>query len=146
MAAIVIVVVSVFSNKTAQMIFVQDDDMVEQFLATISCPSLRDAVLPRAAVRSSDRFHAKRSDGIPNLGSKYSITIMDQILVLARDITQKHATTSIHTPFTQRKGLCQKARQVFRNVLALFLVAFSALGSTLAGMLGPWPVGSSARF
>ena len=64
------------------MIFVQDDDVVEQFLATISCPSLRDAVLPRASVRSSDRFHTKRSNGVSHLDAEDLITIMDQMLVM----------------------------------------------------------------
>ena len=77
-----IVITGVFSNKTAQMILVQHDDVVKQFAPAIMNPAFRDAILPGRTERSLNRFHAKRSDGIPNLGSKYSIMIMDQILVM----------------------------------------------------------------
>ena len=115
MAPIVIVVVSVFSNKTAQMILVQHDDVVEQFAATISCPSLRDAVLPRAAVRSSDRFHAKRSGGIPNLGSKYSITIMDQILVM--DLEWEGLSKLLDYPRRSRVSRCIHVNDLTPSVI-----------------------------
>jgi hypothetical protein len=114
MAAIVVVVVSVFSKKAAQMIFAQDDDVVEQFAATISCPSLSDAVLPRASVRSSNRFYTQRSDGIPNLGSKDSITIMNQVLVF--DLERERLTQLLAYPCRSRMSSCVGMNDVAPSV------------------------------
>jgi hypothetical protein len=58
------VVSKVVSPKPAQMIFVQRDDMVEQFVPRAAHPALRHAVLPRT---TNARAHWFESTGLQEL-------------------------------------------------------------------------------
>src|SRR6516225_10194245 len=52
--AIVVVILEIISNQPAEMGFVEDDHVVQQFPPTTSHPTLRHAVLPGTAISCSD--------------------------------------------------------------------------------------------
>src|SRR5437870_13701476 len=53
-----VIVTDVIAKQPAQVIFIEDDDMVQQFPAAASDPALRDAILPGTAKAGSDQLAA----------------------------------------------------------------------------------------
>ncbi len=54
-SSVVMVVANVVGEKSLQVKLIENDDMIQQVAPTTLDPSLRDAVLPRAPERSSNR-------------------------------------------------------------------------------------------
>ena len=54
MNTVLVIVKDVITNQPAQVIFIQDDHMVQQFPAAASDPALRDSILPGTPKSGSD--------------------------------------------------------------------------------------------
>jgi hypothetical protein len=57
MRSIFVVVGKVFTEQPFQMPFIERDDVIQQFSAAATHPTLRDAILPGTCERSPDRTH-----------------------------------------------------------------------------------------
>src|SRR5262249_49233563 len=57
--AVLVIVTDVIANQTAQVIFIQDDHMVQQFPAAAPDPALRDSILPGTSKAGSDQLAAQ---------------------------------------------------------------------------------------
>ena len=59
MDTVLVIVKDVITNQPAQVIFIQDDHMVQQFRAAAPDPTLRDSILPGTLKAGSDQLVPK---------------------------------------------------------------------------------------
>ena len=64
MRSILVVIADVIAHEAFQMVFVEDDHMIEQFAPTTAHKPLRNAVLPRASEAGPFRLDTEALDGI----------------------------------------------------------------------------------
>ena len=79
MASIIVVVVNILPKQAPQMFLVEDNDVVEDISPATADPAFCHAILPRATVRYSNRFHAKGNDCIIHARVENLVPIMNQI-------------------------------------------------------------------
>jgi len=66
MCPVVVVVADILLHQSAEMAFVQHDDMIEQVAATVPNPALSEAVLPRTLEARSLRLDVQGLDRAHN--------------------------------------------------------------------------------
>src|SRR6516225_4230603 len=96
--AIVVVILEIISNQPAEMGFVEDDHVVQQFPPTTSHPTLRHAVLPGTAIGPSDQLTAKVFQHRRHLSVELAVAVEYQILGCT--IFGKGLSQLLHDPGT----------------------------------------------
>ena len=96
---IVMVVVDVFPDQTPQMPFVQNNHVVQQFPATTADPSLRQTILPGAAVACASRFCPARLQHLDYVFAELRIPIQDHVPVTAG--VWKRLAQLLHNPLAR---------------------------------------------
>ena len=80
---VVVVVVHVLTNQTAEMLFLERDDMVQDFPAAASNPALGDSILPRRPNARPLRLQARGRQETDHFGIEFGIAVQDQVAIRA---------------------------------------------------------------
>ena len=78
MRPVLMVVAYIFSHKPFQVSLVEDNNVIEQVSSAASHPSLRDTVLPRAAIRGTHRLASQLPDRRHHIAAKLRVAIKEQ--------------------------------------------------------------------
>jgi len=84
MDAVLPIVLDVIAHQSAQMVFVQRDDVVENLTAAASHPAFGDTVLPRRVNACPFGFQTRRSQDGGHFRVEYRIPVEDHIPVWPR--------------------------------------------------------------
>ena len=75
MRPVLMVVAYIFSHKPFQVSLVEDNNVIEQVSSAASHPSLRDTVLPRAAIRGTHWLASQLADRRHHIPAKLRVVI-----------------------------------------------------------------------
>ena len=78
---VVVMVVHVIANEPSEMLFVQRDDMVENFAAAASHPAFRSPVLPRCLNTRAFRSEARRLQEGNHIRIEFRVMVEDGITI-----------------------------------------------------------------
>src|SRR5260370_28410740 len=78
MSAVEVIIANVFRQYAPQVAFIERNHVIHQFSPAASDPTFRDAILPRAAERGSDRLQSDCFDGAADVFSELAVPIMKQ--------------------------------------------------------------------
>ena len=68
--SVFVIIRQILTTKPSEMVFVQRNDVIQQFAASTADPSFSNSVLPRAPPTRSHRFNAARLQEGENLGTE----------------------------------------------------------------------------
>ena len=78
-SADVVVLIDVFAQYGTQMFFVENDQVIQTFLAKCADDTFGDRILPRTSWRSRRIFQAKVPDVLFEIITEYFVVVMDNI-------------------------------------------------------------------
>ena len=81
--SVFVIIRQILTTKPSEMVFVQRNDVIQQFAASTADPSFSNSVLPRAPPTRSHRFNAARLQEGENLGTELCVAIKQDVTIRA---------------------------------------------------------------
>jgi len=81
MSPVLVVIRDVFSQEPAKMVFIQRNDMIEDFPASTSDPAFRDSILPGRLHARSFRLQSRRLQKLDHFCIELRVVIQNEVTI-----------------------------------------------------------------